>query len=70
MLTTLRSKQRRKMQWLDDLRQITLRDSDNITREASKIFRNMKREHLKAKIMSLKHITKTRTLDLYVEEKG
>jgi hypothetical protein len=58
MLKIIMSKEKSKLQWLQDPREIN-RDNLEIEKlEASKYFRNRKREHLKEKKKSLQRIVR------------
>jgi hypothetical protein len=55
-----------KLQWLQDPREINVDNLNNVRREASRYFRNKKREHLKDKINELETNSKNKNIrDLY-----
>jgi len=56
------------MQWLQDPNQSNVDYLNNVRREASRCFRNKKKEHLKAKIDELETNSKIKNItDLYRE---
>jgi hypothetical protein len=57
-----------KLQWLQDPSEINGYNLNNVRCEASRYFRNKKREYLKDKIMSLQRIVRTRTSETCIEE--
>jgi hypothetical protein len=59
---------RAKLQWLQDPSEINGDNPNNVRREASRHFRNRKREYLKYKLMSLKRVVRTRTSETCIEE--
>jgi hypothetical protein len=54
-----------KLQWLQDPSEIIGDNLNNVRREASRYFRNKKREYLKGKINELASNSKQHTRDLY-----
>jgi hypothetical protein len=50
-----------KLQWLQDSSEINRDNLNNVRREASRHFRNKKREYLTDKLMSLQRTVRTRT---------
>jgi hypothetical protein len=56
------------LQWLQDPSEINVDNLNNVRREASRYFRNKKREYLKDKIMSLQQMVRTRTSETGIEE--
>jgi hypothetical protein len=57
-----------KLQWLQDPSEINGDNLNNVRREASRHFRNKKREDLKTKLMRLQRIVRTRTSETCIEE--
>jgi hypothetical protein len=57
-----------KSQWLQDPSEINGDNLNNVRREASRHFRNKKREYLKTKLMSLQRIVRTRTSETCIEK--
>jgi hypothetical protein len=57
-----------KLQWLQDPSEIDGDNLNNVRHEASRYFRNKKREYWKKKLMSLQCIVRTRTLETCIEE--
>jgi hypothetical protein len=56
-----------KLQWLQNPSQTNKDNLQNVRHETSRIFRNKKREHLKAKINELEASNKTKTLEICTE---
>jgi len=50
MITFLDQRKQAKMQWVQDQSQSNVDNLNNVRRQASKLFRNKKKAHLKAKI--------------------
>jgi hypothetical protein len=66
MLRIIISKQQAKLQWLQDPSEINGDNLKNVRREASRHFRNKKREYLKGKIDELTTNSKNKNIrDLY-----
>jgi hypothetical protein len=66
MLKIIRSKKQAKFQWLQDPSEINGDNLNNVRHEASKHFRNKKREYLKEKINDLATNSKNKNVrDLY-----
>jgi hypothetical protein len=60
MFTVLDQRRQAKMQWLQDPNQSTIDNLNNVRREASRHFRNKKKEYLKPKIGKLENNRKTK----------
>jgi hypothetical protein len=70
MLKIIRSRKQAKLQWLQDPSGINGDNLNNVRREASRYFRNKKREYLKEKINELATNSKNKNIrDLYREIK-
>jgi len=54
------------MQWLQDPKQSNVDNLNNVRREASRHFRNKRKEYLRAKIEELETKSKTNITDLYL----
>jgi hypothetical protein len=65
MRRIIRSKKQAKLHWLQDPSKISGDDLNNIRRDASKHFRNKKKENLKDRINEVTTNSKKRT---YIEE--
>jgi hypothetical protein len=57
-----------KLQRLQDPSEINGDNLNNVRREASRHFRNKKKEYLKTKLMSLQRIVRTRTTETFIVE--
>jgi hypothetical protein len=64
----LNQRKQDKLQWLHDASEINGDNLNNVRSEASRHFRNKKRECLKIKLMSLHRTVRTRTSGTRVEE--
>jgi hypothetical protein len=56
-----------KLQWLQDPSEINGDNLNNVRREASRYFRNSKRQYMK-ELMSLQQTVRTRTSETCIEE--
>jgi hypothetical protein len=66
MLTVFKSKEAAKMKWLQDTSQSNIHYQNNVRREASRHFRNKKKEYLKTTIYEIVTNSKIKnTRDLY-----
>jgi hypothetical protein len=63
----LEQRKQSKLQWLQDPSEINVDNLNNVRREASRHFRNKKREYLKDKINELATIVRTRTSETCIE---
>jgi hypothetical protein len=57
-----------KLQWLRDPSEINADNLKIVRCEASRYFRNKKREYLKTKLMNLQRIVRTRISEIYIKE--
>jgi hypothetical protein len=59
----IRSKEKAKLRWLQDLSEINGDNLNNVRREATRYFRNKKRDYLKDKINELAMNSKNKNIE-------
>jgi hypothetical protein len=69
-LTKDAQRKQAKLQWLQDPSEINEDNLNNVRHEASRYFRNKKREYLKEILMSLQQTAKTRTSETCIKFKN